>query len=126
MCHFTDSELTALLIMASFDEESALPEPLSKLESTELCGGSVMKFKEFQQKVKDADEKLGRRTKMFVPASAQNRMNATHRLGSDEGDQERFKSMERWTMHFWRLMPRTVARYISLKNQGRDGQKQTI
>jgi len=56
--------------MASFDEESALPEPLSKLESTELCGGFVTKFKEFQQKVKDADEKLGRRTKMFVPASA--------------------------------------------------------
>jgi len=70
VCHFTDSELTALLIMASFDEESALPEPLSKLESTELCGGFVTKFKEFQQKVKDADEKLGRRTKMFVPASA--------------------------------------------------------
>jgi len=128
-----------LLILASFDEESALPEPLSKLEiyaklravleSTELCGDFVMKFKEFQphfKKVKDADEKLGRRTKMFVPASAQNRMNATHRLGSDEGDQERFKSMERWTMHFWRLMPRTVARYISLENQGRDGQKQTI
>ena len=56
--------------MASFDEERALPEPLSKLESTELCGGFVTKFKEFQQKVKDADEKLGRRTKMFVPASA--------------------------------------------------------
>jgi len=69
--------------MASFDEESALPEPLSKLEiyaklravleSTELCGDFVMKFKEFQphfKKVKDADEKLGRRTKMFVPASA--------------------------------------------------------
>jgi len=52
------------------DEESALPEPLSKLESTELCGGFVTKFKEFQQKVQDADEKLGRRTKMFVPASA--------------------------------------------------------
>ena len=69
MCHFTDSELTALLIMAS-DEKSALPEPLLKLESTELCGGFVTKFKEFQQKVKDADEKLGRRTKMFVPASA--------------------------------------------------------
>ena len=70
MCHFTDSELTALLIMASFEEESALPKPLSKLESTEVCGGFVTKFKEFQQKVKDADEKLGRRTKMFVPASA--------------------------------------------------------
>ena len=63
MCHFTDSELTALLIMASFDEESALPEPLSKLETTELCGGFVTKFKEFQRKVKDADEKLGRRAR---------------------------------------------------------------
>ena len=58
--------------------------------------------------MKDADEKLGRRTKMFVPASAENRMNATHRLGEEED----FKSMERLTMHFWRLMLRTVARYI--------------
>ena len=140
VCMFTDSELTALLSMEAFDEESALPEPLSKteiynqlratMESKDSCDAFVKKFALFQpffKKVKDADEKLGRRTKMWVPASGQNRINATERVASlEEGDPERFKTMERWTMHFWRYMPRTCARYISEENQGRDGEKQTI
>ena len=62
--------------MASFDEESALPKPLSKLESTELCGGFVTKFKEFQQKVKDRSATshvlvcLERKTKRCEPLVA--------------------------------------------------------
>jgi len=49
-------------------------------------------FQPFFKKVKDADEKLGRRTKMWVPASGQNRINATERVASlQEGDPEILK-----------------------------------
>ena len=37
-----------------------------------------------------------------------------------------FKRMERWTMTFWALAPRTVTKYLSFENQGRDSCKQTI
>ena len=37
-----------------------------------------------------------------------------------------FKRMERWTMTYWALAPRTVTKYLSFENQGRDSCKQTI
>ena len=95
--------------MEAFDEESALLEPLSKteiynqlratMEYKDSCNAFVKKFALFQpffKKVKDADEKLGRRTKMWVPASGQNRINATERVASlQEGDPECFITIKR-------------------------------
>jgi len=134
-----NSELTALLTLEHMDDETEMPLSKNKmelfdllrpaLENREKCEELVtkwLKFKEFFPKVKDADEKKVFRHKWMVPWAGQNRVNAASRLGSSEGDQDRFRAMERWTMTFWALMPRKVTQYLSQENQGRDGCKQTI
>jgi len=128
-----------LFALSQFDDSTVIPEPLPQLELYQLlrealedrakCTAFVERweqFKHFFPKVPDADEKKAFRSKMFGCASGQNRMNSAHRMSTpEEGDAVWFKSMERWSMTFWKLMPRVLARYCSEENQGRDGCSQT-
>ena len=139
ICLLTDAELTAVCTLSQFDDSTVIPEPLPQLELYQLlrealedrakCTAFVERweqFKHFFPKVPDADEKKAFRSKMFGCASGQNRMNSAHRMSTpEEGDAVWFKSMERWTMTFWKFMPRVLARYCSEENQGRDGCSQT-
>ena len=140
MSLFSDAELTCLLTLEDFTEETDLPEALPKqelyvklraaFEGVESCEQFLVKwrkFKGFFPKYRDEDDKLNRRLKMFVPPAGQNRINAAGRFGSvDEGDPTRFAAMQHWTMTFWRRMPRTATRYLSEENQIRDACEQTI
>ena len=103
-----NSELIALLTLEHMDDETEMPLSKNKmelfdllcpaLENREKCEELVtkwLKFKECFPEVKDADEKKVFRHKWMVPWTGQNRVNAASRLGSSEGDQDRFRAMER-------------------------------
>jgi len=136
ICMLSNAELTALLTL---DDTTAFPEPkstqelytllrssLEDREQCELLRNKWRTFKTFLPKVKDADDRLVKRTKMFTPGTGQNRCNAVERVSREAEHAEMFKRMERWTMTFWALAPRTVTKYLSFENQGRDSCKQTI
>jgi len=139
ICMLTNAELTALLTLDDFNETTAFPEPKSTqelytllrsyLEDREKCEVLRKKWttlKSFLPKVKDVDDRLVRRNKMFTPGTGQNRCNAVERVSKGTEHAEMFKRMERWTMTFWALAPRTVTKYLSFENQGRDSCKQTV
>ena len=85
-------------------------------------------FKPHFAKVKDADDKLGKRLKMMVPWSGQNCVGASYKVSLEADHSEMFKAMQLWTMTFWSLSPRAVTKYlsVSMENQERDSCKQTI
>ena len=137
VCLFTDAELTALFTLENFDSEVSLPEAYSKaqlystlrtiLEDKEKCKLFLEKWKKFQPhfaRIFDADDKLGKRGKIFSPFTGQNRVHSSGRVAT--ADPTRFFAMERWTMFFWSSMPRTATKYLSEEGQNRDGCGQTI
>ena len=139
ICMLTNAELTALLTFETFDETTELPQPKptnelyillrSQLEDKEKCDALRNKWDEFKPyfpKVKDADDRLVKRNKMLTAGTGQNRINSSFRVSQEVQHQDMFRRMERWTMTFWALAPRTVTKYISFENQGRDSCKQTI
>ena len=134
-----NAELTALLTLEIFSAETELPEAKSKdelfalfrpqLEDPEKLNLLIQKWELFKPhfaKVKDADDKLGKRLKMMVPWSGQNRVGASYKVSLEADHSEMFKVMQHWTMTFWSLSPRAVTKYLSMENQGRDSCKQTI
>ena len=95
----------------------------SYLEDREKCEVLRKKWttlKSFLPKVKDVDDRLVRRNKMFTPGTGQNRCNAVERVSKEA---EKNGKMDH---DFLALAPRTVTKYLSFENQGRDSCKQTI
>ena len=126
----SNAELTALLTLDDFDDTTVFPGPkstqelytllrsfLEDREQCELLRNKWRTFKTFLPKV--ADDRLVKRTKMFTPGTGQNQCNAVERVSKEAEHAEMFKRMERWTMTFWALAPRTVMKYLSFENQGR-------
>jgi len=110
ICMSSNAELTALLTL---DDTTAFLEPkstqelytllrssLEDREQCELLRNKWRTFKTFLPKVKDADARLVKRTKMFTPGTGQNRCNAVERVSNEAEHAEMFKRMERWTMTF--------------------------
>ena len=139
ICMLSNAELTALLTSEKIDETTELPEPRptnelyillrSQLEDKEKCDILRKKWEEFKAyflKVKDVDDRLVKRNKMLTAGTGQNRVNSSFRVSQEDAYKDMFRRMERWTMTFWALAPRTVTKYISVENQCRDRCKQTI
>jgi len=97
-----------------------LRSSLEDREQCELLRNKWRTFKTFLPKVKDADDRLVKRTKMFTPGTGQNRCNAVERVSKEA---EKNGKMDH---DFLALAPRTVTKYLSFENQGRDSCKQTI
>ena len=77
-------------------------------------------------KVKDADNILMKHNEMLTASMGQNKVNSSFRVSQEDAHKDMFRRMMRWTMTFWALAPRTVTKYISFENEGRDSCKQTI